>query len=287
MERAIARRPHDTIRRPDPRSEIAPRDGHNKDHSKDHSKEKTVRRNPSIVSILRVSFVVLCCSWAALDAPLRSQPPEATDTSVRMRLDLEYLPIFPYNESPGDLFLYLDGDLLAWVSRGGQFAPTPPVRFERWVESGEHVMRLAAETHERQGKGWGHEARVSDVVVRFRLAPGGDGEIRLKLESNKQVFAKDKGPISYTVTQNGNILQNLERGGSDPHTWTLLCDDTEANLDPERKKIPKRIAKELEGCLRWPALWDELSAPPPERDAVRRILERYDYEPRTYKQIFE
>ena len=242
-----------------------------------------MRRHPSQALVFCLFLAVLGFAWGELLA----QPPEQTETSVRMRFDLEYLPVFPYNEAPGDLFLYLDGDLLGWVFRGGQFAPTPPVRFERWVEPGEHVVRLFAETHERRGKGWGHQARVSDIVIRFRLEPGGSGELRLKLESNKQVFAKDKGPISYTVTQNGRTLQNLERGGSDPHTWPLLCEDTEANLDPKRKKIPKKIVKELEGCKRWMSIWSELPAPPPDREAVRRILDRYEYEPRTYKRIFE
>lgn len=222
----------------------------------------------------------------AQDDETRGDPLAEPPEPVRMRVAIDYQPVFPHDTEPGDLVVYLDGDLLAWVPRGGQFALTPTVRFTRRVEPGRHVLRLLQENHEPRSRGrWNHEARVSRTAVLFLLGPTGDAELEIKVAEPKETFAlKERGPVSILVRQDGKILQNLIETDQRLTEWPALCDEIEANLDPQRK-VPKKIRAELEECLRWDFLWTDLEGGVATRDEARRILARYDYQPRSYKRF--
>ncbi len=204
-----------------------------------------------------------------------------------MRVEIEYLPNFPATgDGPGDLYVYLDGDLLAWIPTGGQFAPSPPAVFERGVAPGAHVVRLLEEKHAAlSAGGWSHEARASPLELFFQLAAGGRGELTLRLIESSSVLANNPTPVSAVITQNGTTVQNLENAGPGLKKWPSLCEEIEANLDPRRKKVPRKARAELERCVRWADLWRSLDGGVPSREEARAVLERYDFQPRSYKRF--
>lgn len=227
---------------------------------------------------------ILC---AAFFLPTAAAPQTENGELVRMRVEVEYLPDFPATgDGPGDLYVYLDGDLLAWVPTGGQFAPTPPAVFERGVPPGAHVLRLLQEKHlARSAGGWSHQARAAPFELFFQLAAGGRGELTLRLIESSAVFATNPTPVSAMITQNGKTVQNLEKKGPGLDKWPALCEEIEANLDPGRKKIPKKARADLEHCVRWADLWRSLDGGVPARDEARAVLERYDFKPRFYRRF--
>lgn len=232
--------------------------------------------------ILPAAVMMLAAVSLAAQAPPDTGTPE--EEPVRLAVDIEYHPEFPHDAEPGDLYVYLDGDLLAWVSRGGQFAPSAPTRFDRPVAPGRHVLRLLHEHHEPRTKGrFEHEARASDVEILFHLEPGDDARLELRVVEETQVFEKFRGPIDVTVTQGGRTIQSREQVGERLRDWPLLCESIEANLEPGAK-VTRKMRKVLEDCVRWEALWRSVDDAPA-RAEVRKILARYAFQPSTYKRF--
>lgn len=233
------------------------------------------------LAVLMLTAVSLAAQAMPETVP-EKEPSE--EGSVRLAVDIEYRPEFPHDAEPGDLFVYIDGDLLAWVSRGGQFAPSGPTRFDRPVAPGRHVVRLLHERHEPRAKGrFEHEARASAVEILFHLEPGADARLELRVVEDTQVFEKHRGPIAVTVTQGGRTIQSREQVGERLRDWPLLCDSVEANLEPGAK-VTRKVRKVLADCVRWEDLWRSVEDAP-SRAEVRQILERYAFEPRTYKRF--
>jgi hypothetical protein len=201
---------------------------------------------------------------------------------VSARFEIEYRPPFTAAAAdPWDLYVYLDGEPLTWVSKGGQLSATPPVRFTRELTAGQHVLRLLIENHERRsGERWFHEARVAPTEIVFRLAAGAEAEIDLRIAQPRLglggLRGAEKGPVDVAIRQGGRVLLTLEDEGGDFADWPELCEEIEANLDPA-KKTPNRIAKALTRCVRWAALWRALGHETPNREQARARLEKYDY----------
>ena len=208
----------------------------------------------------------------------------ARTAPLLLNVSLEYRPAFQHNQETWDLYVYLDGDLLAWVPRGGQFAPTPEVRFVRQVEPGPHVVRLAAEKHERRSGGrWFHEARIVPVEIFFSLSAEGNAEMSLRVIGNTGLLNAGGARAVAQITQDGRVLQSVEQAIRSSADWPSLCEEIEVNLDPKRKKIPRKVRSELEQCVRWESLWRSLESPAGSRDDARALLERYDFQPKLYK----
>ncbi|MDA8020091.1 MAG: hypothetical protein MPN21_21845 [Thermoanaerobaculia bacterium] len=199
----------------------------------------------------------------AVAAP--STPTATGDTVVNFTLS--YLPEFQPDEKDWDLYVYLDGKPLAYVSRGSRVLGGDSLQFEQALEPGRHQIRIVQENHEL-GEGGSyvddsHEARISPVDLVFQLQPG-DAEVEIRFKRPLLEF-RSTGPIHYRIAQGGRVLLAEEGAGGDPDSWTPLCDDAEvAGLEPPR------------ACRDWAGFW-VVDAPP--RHDVIRALSLFDYRP--------
>ncbi len=218
-----------------------------------------------------------CLALLFFTIPLQAQ-------EVVVSIEIDYLPKWDHDAYPGDLFVYLDSDLLSWTSRGGQMAPTPTDRLERRLQPGKHILRIAHENHEKKSKkGWKHTTHISPLEIVFLLEEDEPATLKLHIQEAKSVFSTDKEPVALTVTQGSRTVYNVEKAGTKLRDWPLLCEDVRANV-PEGKKPKKSILKDLDDCVSWQEIWKDAAQPMP-RDAMRTLLERYDYEPRTYRRF--
>lgn len=216
---------------------------------------------------------------APAPTPMRAPAPAPADPSgaAPMRFEVRYQPASVEGEEPWDLFLYLDGRLLAR-------AETPMVALfpkaatsEGSLAPGEHVLRVVQERHRRRSGGWHHEARVWGEPVRFTLAPGEPGELKLEFRQVKLALGGGEAPLSWRVAQGERTVAESGKTGTRPEAWPPLCEEIEANLKPGKKPaLPVR--RELERCLRWTDLWPGIAGAP-SREEVRAELARYDYRP--------
>lgn len=210
--------------------------------------------------------------------PMRVPAPAPEDPSgaVPMRFEVRYQPASVEDEEPWDLFVYLDGRLLARAEAPMTALFPKAVAFEGSVAPGPHVLRLIQERHRRQSGGWHHEARVWGDPVRFTLEPGKPGELKLEVRQVKLALGGE-APISWRIAQGERTVAESGPTGTRPDTWPPLCEEIEANLKRgTRPALP--IRRELERCVRWTGLWPGIAGVP-SREEVRAELERYDYRP--------
>lgn len=195
---------------------------------------------------------------------------------IEVRLRAQYRSIADEDEEPWDLYLYLDGDILAWLPGGRPLFLSPEQEVTARLTAGRHVLRLAQERHSRRGDGWFHEARVAPEPLSFEIRPGDPVFVDLKLREVRAAFTGD-GVASFLVMQGGEVLREVE-ALPEPEEWPRLCEDIEANLDPDRERPPRPVRAQLERCARWRSLWPEEMAVP-DREEIRARLERYDFQP--------
>jgi len=208
----------------------------------------------------------------------------AETAEIPIRFEIEYRPLFlADDEDPWGLYVYLDGQVLTWVSSGSQLRPSEPVRFERRLEPGLHVLRLFVENHEkRSGERWHHEARVAPEELVFLLEPGIPASVDVRIEQPRfglgGLVGGDKGPLNVEIRQGEKLLQSLFDAGYATDQWDDLCEEIEVNLDPD-KKVPRRLERELSRCVRWAEVWRSVEGEFPSREAVRDELARFAYRP--------
>lgn len=218
---------------------------------------------------------------APTPTPMRAPepPPSPAEPSgaVPMRFEVRYQPVSVEDEEPWDLFVYLDGRLLARAEAPMAALFPRTVTFEGRVEPGPHVLRVVQERHRRRSGGWYHEARVSEEPVLFTLEPETPGELKLEFRQVKLALGAGDAPLSWRVTQGERTAAESGPAGTRPETWPPLCEEIEANL--ERGKRPALpIRRELERCVRWTGLWPGIAGVP-SREEVRAELARYDFRP--------
>lgn len=210
-----------------------------------------------------------------MEAP--APAPAAPSGAVPMRFEVRYQPVSVEDEEPWDLFVYLDGRLLARAESPMAALFPRTVTFEGSVAPGPHVLRLVQERHRRRSGGWYHEARVWGEPVLFTLEPETPGELKLEFRQVKLSLGAGDAPLSWRVTQGERTAAESGPAGTRPETWPPLCEEIEANL--ERGKRPALpIRRELERCLRWTGLWPGIAGVP-SREEVRAELARYGYRP--------
>lgn len=211
-------------------------------------------------------------STAATAAPVmpvaeESAEAEATGVLVTFRLSYE-APKVDFDEELWDLYVYLDGEPLAYVPPSFSILDREKaLEFKQRLTPGSHAVRVLQERHERRrGKRWRHAARASDQEFAFDLRTGISADIDLKYREGWLSEHSD-GPLRFRLVQEDEVTE-LEWVGGSPERWPLLCEELEAE---------GRARDKLEGCVSWPELWGESEVP--SRKAVRDALELFDYRP--------
>ncbi|MBP7149525.1 MAG: hypothetical protein KBD01_18515 [Acidobacteria bacterium] len=207
-------------------------------------------------------------------APAPAGPPG--DAPQPVRFEVEYRARAGEDEAPWDLFLYLDGQVLAWAPAERNLLQRGGLRFSRALAPGRHVVRAAVERHRRSGPsgGWSHEARVAPVEIAFEVAAG--APLAVGIEYAESLLAPARAPLSWTVARGGDVLANRRNEGGPAAGWPELCEDIESGVGDG---APSRRARaRLERCARWPALWTG-ATPVPDRATVLAQLAAYEFRP--------
>lgn len=151
---------------------------------------------------------------------------------------------------PWTVYAYLDGELVAW---GTDSLAGEPVRANRLLTPGRHVVRVTQERHIRRGEKWVHESRVVPTFIAFEVAPGEEMEVELKFHG-RWMYRDSRGPLSYAVRRGNQTLVEEGPTGGDPSEWKPVCEDVEANF-PDKDKVPRLYRQEMARCVLWSSLW--------------------------------
>ena len=175
-------------------------------------------------------------------------------------------------EPEWDLYVYLDGLPVSYLS-SAEFENRPRViEFARALPPGEHTIRVLQERHRRKRGDWRHESRVARNDFVFELAPGEPA--RLEVEYHERL-ADYSDPLTFKMTQGARVLDSGRLGG-DAEFWPALCDDIEASV-PAGKEPGRRQRRELESCLAWDALWGSREVP--SRQEVLDAMAAFEFKP--------
>ena len=193
-----------------------------------------------------------------------------------VRFEVEYRARPGEDEAPWDLFLYIDGEVLAWAPAERNLLARSGLRFSRALAPGRHAVRAAIERHRRSESagGWLHEARVAPVEIAFEVTDG--APMNIGIEFAESILAPARAPLSWTVSRGGVVLANRRNEGGPAADWPELCEDLESGIgegEPSR-----RTRARLQRCVRWPALWAGL-APGADRAAVLAQLASFEFRP--------
>ncbi|MDY7096151.1 MAG: hypothetical protein SX243_24515 [Acidobacteriota bacterium] len=215
--------------------------------------------------------------------PPATQPPVAPAPGVaagqaRVEFEMLYAPVVGEDEEAWDLYVYLDGAVLAWVP-ASTLLRGDPMSFQRTLPAGRHVLRLLLERHERSGKSYRHYARVEPRQWVLEVGEGAGWQARLDVkESRFRPFADGDMEVSWQVLRGGEVTHNAEHRSEAPGGWAPLCEEVETFFDSDGR-VPLAFRSEMKQCVRWQALWPEdLEAP--SRTEVRQRLAQYDYRPK-------
>jgi len=210
-----------------------------------------------------------------------TRPAEATPGGIPVDVSIRYRP---YRDPEGEvdeqwhLFAYLDGRPLAW-SDGKNWLSTQrqTVDVVPRVSPGTHVVRLLQERHRRVGGGGRrHEARVCPDAIELDVQRPGR-KLEIQITEPMGLSLSGKGTYVWSAWDAGEPRGEEHLLAGPPDDWPPLCEEIEANYT-DGDKIPKRVARQLERCVRWDSLWPETAAAPT-REQVRTLLESFDYRP--------
>jgi hypothetical protein len=171
------------------------------------------------------------------------------------------------------LFAYLDGEPLTWAESGEETGRTTV-----HIRPGRHAIRLLRESHRPRKDVWRHESRVSPETIDFEVQSGDGWSLSIEWIVPK-IAVRDRPPLSWELTRWDRPVDGAsEVGERKIDRWPQLCDDMEANIPPDRDKTPRWIQRELEHCVSWSSLWEEVEAVP-SRETVRHLLEQTEFRP--------
>lgn len=186
------------------------------------------------------------------------EPPRVMHSPVDVFFSVAYKPKWKKDETPADLFVYLDGDFLARVSPSDDRA----LVFLRQLETGWHRLVVSQERHVRLAgvtATWTHSSRVSPVPIDFILPAEKNIEVQV-------VFAqylrqkKQKGPLNLKILQGLKQLARQDQVGVPPSQWMPFCEDAAGAA-----------------CTVWQDLWGEYGNS--DLEAVRLDLAKFDFNP--------
>ena len=175
-----------------------------------------------------------------------------------------------------NVYLYLDGDLVAWTR------PTlqgEPVEARRVVQSGLREMRVVLQRNEELRRGWSYESLVVPTPIAYTAQAGDPIEIEVDLRRIWGLWRdrKDGGPMSWVVRQGDQVLSESGGTGGNPDRWQPVCEDVEANF-PDAEGVPKRFRSAMSRCIRWETLWTGAGKSTSRADILEQLAE-YDFEP--------
>jgi hypothetical protein len=179
-------------------------------------------------------------------------------------------------EPPWWIYLYLDGELVAWTRPTLQGTP---VEARRVLKTGRREMRVILQRYEDLRGGWSYESLTVPTLVAFE--PGTSDSVEIDVEMTR-IWGlwrqrKDGGPLSYVIRQGDRILAEHGGTGGDPNRWSPVCEDVEANF-PEATDVPKRFRNSMSRCIRWAELWEGPGANTDRADILERLAE-YEFQP--------
>ncbi|MEM7355806.1 MAG: hypothetical protein AAF657_33630, partial [Acidobacteriota bacterium] len=215
----------------------------------------------------------------AAPAPAATATPEAlagpsADGEVPVRFEMSYRPDLDEDDDEWGLYVYINGEPLTYVE-SSNLLDSSKLSFRRFLEPGQHVLRVTQERHEKRwGDKWLHAARMSKADFPFTLAADRGAEVTLQFRQPQFAFGSWKDPLSFRFVQGQNV-QVTEDVGGDPESWVAVCEEIEANA--QGGELRRSLRKQLDGCQRWPELWGERQVP--SRDEVRRALALFEYRP--------
>jgi len=179
-------------------------------------------------------------------------------------------------EERWSVYVYLDGDFVAWVrpDRKGE-----PVEAQRVIQPGHHEIRLVLQRYEELRKGWSYESLSVPTLVAFETSQGDpiDMEIEMKRIWGLWRDRKAGGPLSYVIRQGSQVLAENDGAGGSPDRWQPICEDVEANF-PAAENTPRAFRSSMERCVRWDTLWIDV-APSTSRVDLLSQLAEHDFEP--------
>lgn len=211
--------------------------------------------------------------------PVATAPPAAarSESEPLVSFRLAYTPPkVDFDDELWDLYVYLDGEPLAYVPPNTSFIDRgDALEFRQRLAPGRHLLLVTQERHRREGrKRWHHAARVSSERFFFDVAPGEDGEAEL-IYNEGILDTNSDGPLSFRFLQSDRVTEREAVGGR-PESWAPICEEIEANV-AAGKKPSASVQNALVGCVRWDELWQGIEGPT--REQIREALAVFDYRP--------
>lgn len=175
-----------------------------------------------------------------------------------------------------NVYLYLDGDLVAWVRPD---ANAEPVEARRLIQPGRREIRVALQRYEERRSGWRYESLSVPTLVEFDVEAGDPVEIEVDMKRIWGLWRdrKDGGPMSYFVRQGADVLAEQNGTGGNPDRWQPLCEDVEANF-PVHQGVPRAFKSAMNRCIRWADLWNG-TGKSTARTEILKALAEHDFEP--------
>ena len=174
-----------------------------------------------------------------------------------------------------DVYLYLDGEFVAWTrpSLSGE-----PVEVRREIEQGIRELRVVLQRYEEMQSGWLYESLSIPTSIKFEGRPGDPVEIEIELNRIWGLWRqrREGGPLGYEILQAGEILGQHGGTGGDPNRWQPICEDVEANF-PDDTVVPRRFRNAMSRCIRWSTLWS--SEGQKSRADILTQLEKHEFRP--------
>lgn len=220
-------------------------------------------------------------TMAPAPSPMGEIAPAARQDAL-VTFVIDYRPNVEEYQEPLSLFVYVDGRPLASTEGGTavSFAFNDKMRFSVPMSAGRHVVGVTQERHKpiskKRGK-WEHEARAFTRPIVVTVSPGSNAELEIRVDERVIPGMRERGPVSYTITVNGEPLEAQEYLGPVTSRWPEICEEVETRFDADDQgKSSFRDA--MRGCVRWESLFPEV-ADVPAREAVRAELQTYDFRP--------
>lgn len=185
-------------------------------------------------------------------------PTARVDTPADVLILLSYKRVITQEPEPDSpppepwtVFAYLDGELVAWVTDS---MAAEPVRANRQLAPGRHLVRVTRERHIQRGRRWVHETQVAPTNIALDVVPGQEMEVDIRFHG-RWMDRQTRGPLSYAVRQGNQTLAKEGPTGGNPSGWQLVCEDVEANF-PDAEKVPRLYRQDMARCVPWSTLWN-------------------------------
>jgi hypothetical protein len=191
-----------------------------------------------------------------------------------VHLSVDYRAVEPvegeFEAKSRDLFVYIDGQLVARVASRGDLLRRETPSFEIALEPGEHTLRFMRELHSsRRRERWIHETRVAPEAIRFSVSAG--AYWALELTWKESVFGGGGTPLAWRLVRDGEPVDGRADFGTPKERWPLLCEDIEAGL-AAGERPSRSVARDLEGCVRWADLWHDGASVPPRSEVLAELV---------------